>query len=186
MDWMIDAHRDPFPTPHPCIKHAKVFELPYETLKSRFEFALKAGIKSPVAAMKDCGKKKTQIDVDVLFLYPVEKYLNTIAPAITEEEYYVFEQMVEEYPDDEDRTILEIVRLQTAGQTLAPHERIELQDEEEEDDSDSESDESQYRRAHKLKECLSSGRRKVYRINFEADENAARRRHEERLTKLSE
>lgn len=183
MEWLIDVHHDPFPTPHPCVRHAKVFELPYETLKSRFEFALKTGVKSPVAAMKENGKKKNDIDIEVLFLYPVEKYLETIAPAVTEEEYYVFEQMVEEYPDEEDRTILEIVRLQTEGQTLVRSQRIELEDEE---DSDDDSDESLFRKTHKLKECLPSGKNKVYKINFAADENAARQRHEEKLTKLSD
>jgi hypothetical protein len=43
MAWLIDVHDEPFPTPHPCIRHAKVFELSYEILKSRFEFAIKAG-----------------------------------------------------------------------------------------------------------------------------------------------
>ena len=103
MEWMIDVHHNPFPTPHPCVRYPAVFELPYETLKSRFEFALKTGLKSPVAAMKDSSTKKNKIDVQSLFLYPLEDYLTTIAPAVTEEEYYVFERMVEEYPDEEDR-----------------------------------------------------------------------------------
>ena len=77
------------------------------------------------------------------------------------------------------------MNLQGQGQALAKHQRIELE-EDGDDDSDSDSDESRFRRTHKLTECLPSGKRKVYKISFDADEEAARKRQAEKLTKLSE
>jgi hypothetical protein len=148
--------------------------------------SLKTGVKSPVAALKEGSKRKNVIDVQQLFLDPVEEYLRRIAPGVTEEEYYVFEQMIEEYPDEEDRVIQEITRLQTQGQSLVQNQRIELE-EGDDSDSDSDSDESQFKKTHKLKECLPSGAKRVYnKLDFSADEEAARKRFQERYTKLSD
>ena len=183
MEWLIDRRVDAFPTPHPCIRHPQVFELPYETLKARFEFAIRAGVKSPSAVMREKKVKPSEMTLKTLFLTDVDEYLNAIAPAIKEEEYYMFEKIVEEFPDEEDKTILEVFRLQTEGQELAPYERLNIDDEE--TDSDDDSDEKQFHKTHRLREQLPSGKRKVYRINFEADEVAAKKKHTERLFNLS-
>lgn len=185
MEWFIDRRVDPFPTPHPCVRYPQVFELPYETLKARFEFAIRAGVKSPSAVMREKKSKTPEMTLKTLFLTDVDEYLRAIAPAIRDEEYYMFERMVEECPDEEDQTILEVVRLQTQGQETAEFERLTLKDDEE-TDSDDDSDEKQFHKTHKLHQQLPSGQKKIYRINFEADEVAAKKRHTERLYNLSD
>lgn len=110
LDFLIDKKKDPFPTPHPLVKAAKVMELPYPSIKARFEFLIKTGIKTPQAAMRSGGKPLT-LDLHELFLTHIDRFLITFAPHITEEEFNVFEKMIEENPDDEDKVLTEICEL---------------------------------------------------------------------------
>ena len=117
LEFLIDKHKDPFPTPHPLVKACKVFELPYTTIKARFEFLIKTGIKTPAAVFKATGKPQNY-DLAPIFLYELDRYLKKFAPSVSEEEYNVFEKMIEEYPDDEDKTLQEICELNNMASSI--------------------------------------------------------------------
>lgn len=111
LEWLIDVHKDPFPVPHPAIKHARVFDLPYHVLKARFEFAIKSGLKSPVIISKNNPNAKT-IDLGDIILTPLHKYLKKITPGMTEEEYNLYEKYIEAKDDPEDRILTEMAELE--------------------------------------------------------------------------
>lgn len=203
----VDLHSDPFPTPHPCVKHAAVLSLPYATLKARFEFALRTGLSAtacPAAAAADTNKNKNKknkqnqknerqtlarMDFESLFLLPVHEFLVRVAPpTLSEEEYYVFENMMEQFPDEEDDVIEQVVRLQVQGQDMVPNARIQdIMASNDDESDDEESDERTFRRTHRLTECSPSGqrKRKVFRpilASSSATEEKARERASRRLT----
>ena len=111
LEWYIDKHRDPFPTPHPAIKSARVFELPYHVIKARFEFAIKSGLKSPIILSK-FKTDPINLTLEDIFLSPIEEFLRRITPGLSEEEYNVYEKYTEDRDDPEDRMIREMAELQ--------------------------------------------------------------------------
>lgn len=111
LEWYIDKHHDPFPTPHPAIKSARVFDLPYHVIKARFEFAIKSGLKSPIILSK-FKPDPINLTLDDIFVSPIEEFLKRITPGLSEEEYNVYEKYIEDREDPEDKMIKEMAELQ--------------------------------------------------------------------------
>ena len=110
LEFLIDKKKDPFPTPHPLVKACKVFEMSYTNIKARFEFLIKTGFKTPAAALRATGQPLS-LDLDLIFLSDMDQFLKKYAPGVSEEEFNVFEKMIEENPDDEDKILIEICQL---------------------------------------------------------------------------
>lgn len=111
MEWLVDRRRDPFPTPHPAIKYARIFDLPYHVIKARFEFAIKSGLKSPTILSKIKPEAKT-LELGDLLLSPLPLFLKVVTPGLNEEEYNLYEKYIEEKDDPEDRMIEEMAKLE--------------------------------------------------------------------------
>lgn len=110
LEFLIDKHKNPFPTPHPLVKSAQIMELPYQSIKARFEFLIKTGMKTPAAMLKTTGKPLS-LNLEPMFLTPTDKFLKKYAPRISEEEFNIFEKMINDRPDDEDKILEEICEL---------------------------------------------------------------------------
>lgn len=113
-DWIIDKKKDPFPVPHPIVAAPKCMSLPYHVLKARFEFAIRTGIKSP-KFIRQKNLKQVEITFKTLFLSDIDEYLRVIAPGVTDEEYFVFENYIQQTRDSEDEIIAEICALNELG-----------------------------------------------------------------------
>jgi hypothetical protein len=112
MEWLLAGNKDKYPTPHPFVRYAKVFEQSYDHIKARFLFALKTGLSAPSITAK-IGHDVKPIDLKVLLLDELHDYLKFVAPFCSEEEYLVFEQMAQDMNDEEDDIIQELCDLET-------------------------------------------------------------------------
>lgn len=125
LQWLLVGKDDQHPIPHPCVEFASVMQLSYEQMKSRFEFVLRTGVRSPVGSAKSMvqGSAKSvaegtkELTFESLLLTETNVFLRTLAPGVTEEEFFVFEKMITDTPDDEDDTISEIAELEAQGYT---------------------------------------------------------------------
>lgn len=114
MEWIIDSKKEKYPTPHPLVEHAQVFEMSYEHIKARFQFAVKTGFKSVTTSTKVENTPK-MLSLGRLMLTDLEDYLALVAPYCTEEEYLVFEQMVADAEDEDDEIIDDLTELTALG-----------------------------------------------------------------------
>ena len=117
LQWLLVGKDDQYPIPHPCVEYGSVMQLSYEQMKSRFEFILRTGVRSPVGSAKSMVQRTKGLTFESLLLTETNVFLRTLAPGVTEEEFHVFEQMIIDNPDDEDDTITEIAELESQGYT---------------------------------------------------------------------
>lgn len=135
IEWLHQKKRDKYQSPHPFVKHARVFEMPYEHIKTRFLFAVRTGLQAPSISAK-LDNKVEEIDLGRLMLADLADYLAFVAPYCTDEEYLVFEQMVTDVEDEDDEVINELCELSMKGfqrnfsskkkKVRAPRERLML------------------------------------------------------------
>jgi hypothetical protein len=108
LEWLLDKKDKNNLHPHPLIRNAKVMELPFDTIRCRYLFAQRTGLKTVSVVNKLSNIENIKkIDLRALMLTPIDKYLKLIAPNCTIEEYNAFETLLNEREPEEDEQIIE-------------------------------------------------------------------------------
>lgn len=113
LEWLFDKKQKENLYLHPLVRNSKILELDFGHIKGRYLFARRTGFKtvSIVNTLKSVSNEK-KVDLSDLMLTSVDEYLQLIAPKCTDEEYRVFEQIVnEKEDDDEEKTIDELIEV---------------------------------------------------------------------------
>ena len=86
----------------------EVMEKSFEHIKARFMFTILTGYKSPGRIVYN---EPNIVTLKSMLIYEVQDFLKFIAPGCTEEEYFVFENMIEDEEDEEDQIFAQISNL---------------------------------------------------------------------------
>lgn len=118
LEWLLDKKDKDNLHPHPLIRNARVMELPFETIRCRYLFAKRTGLKTNCINNKLSNEDKTKIDLRALMLLPIDKYLKLVAQNCSIEEYSALEALLNEMPPEEEEQLIEdIIEL------TVPHQR---------------------------------------------------------------
>ena len=107
IEWLLDKKDKNRLHPHPLIRNAKVMELPFDTIRSRYLFAKRTGLKTISNNKFTTIEDTSKIDLKTLLLAPIETYLKQIAPNCSIEEYIALENILTEMPAEEEEQIIE-------------------------------------------------------------------------------
>ena len=108
LDWLLDKKDKDKLHPHPLIRNARVMQLPFDTIRCRYLFAKRTGLKTVGISNKLSKREEiSKIDLKALLLTSIELYLKLIAPNCSSEEYLALEALLNEMPTEEDEQIIE-------------------------------------------------------------------------------
>ena len=113
LEWLLDKKDKDNLHPHPLIRNARVMELPFESIRSRYLFAKRTGLKTISINHKLSNQEMSAIDLKALLLTPIDKYLKLVTENLCSvEEYSALETLLNDMPpDEEEQLIEEIVEL---------------------------------------------------------------------------
>lgn len=100
--------KNKYPEPHPIVNDPEVMEKSIEHIKTRYLFTIYTGHNSPGRIVYN---EPDVITLKSMLLYELKYFLKLVAPGCSEEEYNVFENMVADTEDEEDKILDEIIQL---------------------------------------------------------------------------
>ena len=106
MDWLQDRKKNKFDQTHPLVLHPQIMERSYDEIKCRFLFALRCGYrKGNLGHLQEASVVRNLLDT------PLDVYLQKVTPGLTEEEYRVFEVVIEHLETSEDEIFKQLSEL---------------------------------------------------------------------------
>lgn len=88
--------------PHPIVKYPTVLSKPYDEIKTRFLFAVKSGYKSK-ALYQDLSRMTPYDIFRDLMVTSMDRYMDTVAKGLTQEEFLVYKEMIRMQDQEEDK-----------------------------------------------------------------------------------
>jgi hypothetical protein len=112
MSWMNQRRKETFDQMHPLIQYPLIMEKSYQEIKSRFQFALNCGYR-----VGNEGNRDFSLVVKALLDTSLPVYLQRVTPGLTEEEFLVFQTMIEQIDREEDEIFEQMSELGSAQGT---------------------------------------------------------------------
>lgn len=97
MDWLNHRRKETFNQIHPLVQYPMIMEKSYQEIKTRFQFALRCGYR-----IGNEGNRDFSLTVKALLDTSLDIYLKRVTPGLSEEEFHVFQTMIEQIEQEED------------------------------------------------------------------------------------
>ena len=88
--------------PHPIVKYPTVLAKPYDEIKTRYLFAVRSGYKSK-ALYQELTKSTPYDTFRDLMVISMDRYMETVAKGLTQEEFLVYKEMLRLQDQEEDQ-----------------------------------------------------------------------------------